>query len=286
VLALEDPFVQRSVLISIIRPLGYIHSSAFAEVAETLMFGFKRLGIEASIVENKISKDQMTILLGWNLLSPEILQSLPETAIIYNLEQFHDGSPWFNERVLNVLSNRVVWDYSLTNIRYLRLRGVFLTKHVPIGYVPELTRIQNLESPEIDVLFYGSINERRQSIIAKLQARGLNVKVLFGIYGRDRDVFIANSKMVLNVHYYPTNIFEIVRLSYLMANRKPIVSEESVDATSTEWGRAVRFASYEKLVDSCLVLLNDRNLRQTVGDTGLEIFSRHDEATILREALS
>ena len=63
--------------------------------------------------------------------------------------------------------------------------------HVPIGYVPELTCINPVSPQDIDVLFYGSMNARREKIVEELKQSGLTVITLFSIYEKERDTVIA-----------------------------------------------------------------------------------------------
>ena len=85
-------------------------------------------------------------------------------------------------------------------------------------------------SPEdIDVLFVGSVNERRLIVLKQLAAQGINVDARFNLYGAERDAFVARARIILNVHFYDARLFEIVRVSYLLANRKCVVSETGSD---------------------------------------------------------
>ena len=45
-------------------------------------------------------------------------------------------------------------------------------QHVPVGYVPALSRISPSPAPDIDVLFIGSLAERRLGILRALSVRG------------------------------------------------------------------------------------------------------------------
>jgi len=273
-------------MISVIRPSGYVHSSAFAELAETLMYGLKRLGYSASVHENYVSTDYPSIILGWNLLPPNILSELPHNVILYNLEQLHDTSPWLTEESMEIIRNHIIWDYSLSNVKYLTSRGISSVFHVPVGYVPEMTRIRTSADPRIDVLFYGSLNERRKRIIHALQNKGLKVRAAFGVYGKDRDSLIADSKVILNVHFYPTNIFEIVRASYLLSNHKAIVSEISDLTGEEDLRQAIKYCEYEDLVSCCVNLVQNDYARKRLEEQGFTIFSQRDEPKILKEAIS
>jgi SAM-dependent methyltransferase len=159
--------------------------------------------------------------------------------------------------------------------------------HVPLGFVPELSRIAPQENEDIDVLFYGVINERRAKILRELQEWGLNVVAVTGKYGAERDALIARAKLVLNVHFYESKILEVSRLSYLLSNRKAVVSEFGADTESDiDVSSAVAAVPYEKLVDTCFQLAFDVEARRKLAAKGHEIFSRHNEAEILSTALA
>ncbi|WP_371884464.1 hypothetical protein [Caballeronia sp. S22] len=71
---------------------------------------------------------------------------------------------------------------------------------VPVGYVPELTRIRFAEPRDIDVLFIGSLCPRRARVIERMRAAGIGIVAAFGVYGRARDRLIARAKLLFNVH--------------------------------------------------------------------------------------
>ena len=100
------------------------------------------------------------------------------------------------------------------------------------GAIPPVDPTTGKYAQDIDVLFCGSMNERRMQIIQALKDSTLFDKPLviaqFVGYGAYRDKYIARSKIVLNMHYYTPGIFEIARVSYLLANKKCVVSEEGL----------------------------------------------------------
>jgi hypothetical protein len=178
------------------------------------------------------------------------------------------------------------WDYSQANIEYLAALGLPRPTYVPIGYVPELTRIA--PAPEdIDVLFYGVLSERRYAILRELHDRGFRVKWLSGVLGASRDAWIARSKMVLNIHYWDAKIFEIARVSYLLANKRAVVSERGGDpALERELESGVAFADYAELIDRCVKLLGDEGARRELAERGYQVFSARSQAAIVQRALS
>jgi hypothetical protein len=163
--------------------------------------------------------------------------------------------------------------------------GVQRMDHLPIGYVPELTRIEHRDESQqdIDVLFYGSLNSRRLAIIDALQAEGVNIEVAFGVYGAERDALIARSKIVLNLHFYAAQVFEIVRVSYLLANRKLVVSETSEhDPDQEALSPGIVFAQYDQLVKTCLQLLALPRRRQQIAAVGFELMRQRCQVDYLQ----
>lgn len=241
------------------------HAAAFEEVAETVSAELKALGLDSLRTFGDIGyAARRNIILGANALPAGA--RVPPGAIIYQLEQVFPGAQWLSPHYVDLLRRHEVWDYSETNIAELqRLFGI-RASHVPIGYTQSLERIPIALARDIDVLFYGSMNDRRQRILDGLRARGLKVEAIFGVYGRDRDALIARSKLVLNMHFYEAKRFEMARVSYLLANGVLVVSEESEDAGDV---CGMVFAPYGGIVDCCAGLLDaDRGARDEVAEHG------------------
>jgi SAM-dependent methyltransferase len=271
--------------ITLVRPGNFLHTEAFREVAETLQFGLRSIGHSARIQENAFDPNATNILLGAHLLSPQHALLVPYGSILYNLEQL--GGPVLSAQFYELARQHQVWDYSLQNIeKWQALSCAHQPVHVPLGYVPELSRIEAAPNQDIDVLFYGSLNERRNLIVKTLKEAGAKVHVLFGVYGAERDKLIARSKIVLNVHFYDAKIFEIVRVSYLLANSKAVVAECSPGTEiEPELATSVLGVPYDSLVDKCMSLLEDERERRQLETRGFQRFSQRKESDILSKAL-
>jgi glycosyltransferase involved in cell wall biosynthesis len=270
-----------------IAPEGYVHAAALAEVAETVLHGLRRLGYDATLTSDLAAAKGRTVLVGAHLLAGHAV--VPGDAIIYNSE--HVESAWIrgadHVNYRRLLREHEVWDYSPNNAALL---ATFLGKrvrHVSLGYVAELTRIAPASEQDIDVLFYGSLNDRRRAVLDQLRQSGLAVKWAFDVYGEQRDALIARSKVVLSMHYYLPGAFEIVRVSYAMANRKVVIAEvnpgEDVDADLLPGIVAV---PYERLAEACRLWVEDDDGRRELEDTAFRTFSARDMASILRQHLA
>jgi len=275
----------RRFAVTIVSPRGYPHAEGFREVAEALHHGLLALGHDSVLGTDLGLRGRQHLLLGANLLAAAG-QMPPPGAILYNLEQVQEGSPWFGPELLELYRRHPVWDYSRQNVEALARLGLPRPRLVPLGFVPELCRIAPAEE-DIDVLFYGSVNERRRGVLEELARRGVRVHAAFGVYGAERDRLVARSRLVLNVHYYEAKVFEIVRVSYLLANRRAVVSETGSEPVEERgFDGAIAFAPYARLVETCLALLGDAEARRRLGEAGLAAMQARPQAEYLRAALA
>ena len=182
-------------------------------------------------------------------------------------------------------TNFEVWDYSIRNIEKLKEMRVNRAKHFKIGFQRELVRLDKLKKKDVDVLFYGSINERRKNILEKLIAKGLMVKTLFGVYGKERDGWIERSKLVLNHHFYNSRGFEIVRVFYLLTNSVAVVSEvnESI-SIDTMYRQGIYAVNYDDLVAGCVELIEHDPVRQRIQVEALNSISKYPQKLFTQES--
>lgn len=270
--------------VSIVSPPNYPHSEAFREVGETLHYALLEMGHTSILTFQTDISGHQHIILGSNLL-PFYPRKLSSRSILYNLEQITPGSPWLQPAFLDILRQYRVWDYSQSNIEQLAHLGITSVQYVPIGYVSQLTRICPTEE-DIDVLFYGSLNERRWHIIQSLKAHGVKTEAAFGVYGNERDQLIARSKIVLNIHFYETKVFEVVRVWYLLANQRFVVSERGCNPVEeATFSEGVVFADYNDLLKTCLDFLSRSEDRRRIAEAGFKLMSQRSETDYLKTVL-
>ncbi|KUP94609.1 CgeB family protein [Tritonibacter horizontis] len=252
-----------------------------------LKAGFSELGYSAILAEDNLFPNARHIVLGGHLLSSGALMNLPEDTVLFNLEQLSETNWAVKPAYKQALSQFEVWDYSERNIEFLKaLRGDEKVKHVRLGYADELCRIPQRDEQETDVLFYGMLNVRRQKIVDDLRAAGLNVTAVTGVYGAKRDGMISRSKVVLNMHFYETQIFEIARVSYLLANKKAVVSEIGENTQiDPDLLNCIQPSTYEDLVETCKSLVADTPRRQELANRGYEIFRNMKQSEYLKHVL-
>ncbi|HIK36835.1 MAG: hypothetical protein N3D76_03980 [Geminocystis sp.] len=268
--------------------VSWHHHKCFREIQETILHAARELGYDCLFTSDTSLDDRIYIVFSISICRIP-LKNLPRRIILYNLEQIYANSPFFEKgwNYQDYLFQYPLWDYSLANISQLKQWGIDRIEYLPIGYMPQLTRISHAANKDIDVLFYGSINERRQKIIDGLLAKGVRVESLFGVYGEERDSYIARSKIVLNIHFYDAKIFEIVRISYLLANRVFVISEKGNNSEEEDYfSKGLVFCDYESLVDACIEYLDKDEEREKIAERGFQLMSQRPATEYLQKALT
>lgn len=267
----------------------------FSDINDLLKYSLQNLGYETQISSSNIINDEnyINILIGGHLLPVEHLSIIPENTIFLNTEQLDSLSvsekslyiEWY-ERIIFAARRFETWDYSTRNIEHFNRKLGIKVKYLRLGFQKELKRIVNKSNKDIDILFYGSINQRRAEILSQLQNMGLNVVSLLNVYGKERDDYISRAKIVLNLHYFNAEIFEIVRCFYLMSNEIAVVSEINPNTQIESYYRnGVYGVPYEKLVQTCIELLqNEEKLDQLRFDS-LNTIMQLSQEKIMQEIL-
>jgi SAM-dependent methyltransferase len=241
------------------------YSRAFCDVAQGMYEAIKRAGYDVTYSDTPFVGIRTPIVFGANLLESELL--LPDHAIVVNLEQLMSTSHLLTPIYFKILTHHEVWDYSTANIDILRKMGADNVKYIDIGEFRQADFLIEAEQ-DIDVLFYGSMNQRRIDIIDALSATGITVVAVSNVFGPERDKLIARAKIVLNIHYYEAKLFESVRVTYLLQNRKCVVSESGNYDDEKEYAHVVCFCGYTELVQTCLDILQDEPKRARLEDAG------------------
>lgn len=268
----------------IVTPPNYPHVLAFAELANALVQGLHALGFAAALTQNPAEIEGRAIVLGPHLI-PHVGWRPPADAILYNLEQGADGNEWFSDAYRALLRSHEVWDYAQANIDYLAARGV-AARLLPVGWAPCLTRIEPAAAEDIDVLAYGAMTPRRIAILNALHARGLKVVPLFNVYGPERDRHIARAKIVLNIHAQSARLFEIVRVSYLLANGRCVLSEDGEDpGLEAPYRSGVTFVPYDGLIGAALALLGAPETRRSRAEAGRAAMLARPQSAFLETLL-
>jgi hypothetical protein len=206
-------------------------------------------------------------VLGWTprWLAAHAHQLDPQRTFIFNAEQLGStGSAVVTADYLRALSAWSVLDYHESNAELLRARfgpSVRVTT-VPVIPGPAVEYTVDKPNPDdatsVDVLFYGTLNERRNRILDEMRSCGLAVEVVSGSYGQELAPALLRCKLVLHVHYYPSALFPMLRMLQPLARGVPIVCERSVFSRWNDWSESgMVLADYDSLAQACVDLVKD-----------------------------
>jgi hypothetical protein len=235
--------------LSIVQPTGYIHSLGFLDQARYARHQFRQLGVEVTIGKNRLREDAVNIIFGAHLGFARQLKKR-YTCVFFNLEQLGDGGAKVSQDYLDLLRYSAVIDYDMRNLAAYGCKDGDVPL-VSFQYAPYLanTSKRPLEDRPIDLLFFGSINERRQAIFKRIEACGWNISQFDQpLYSEERDHFIRQSKAVFNCHFYESSRFEQARAFHTLSLGTPIVSERTTRTTPpTAFEEAVSWVSDDEL---------------------------------------
>ena len=263
-----------------------IHN-AFLEVIESLQWGFTNLGFECTFRINEVDRTCVNIAFGWvAAFNSGHMDIYPPGTILYNLEQW-SNTRLYDQPVFHHIAEKFqIWDYSLGNLaRWNELNPKYTPYYARISFAPNLIKIQPAEE-DIDILFIGQLNHGRADKVAACQSNvGLNrnsVVSVSNVWGRQRDDFISRAKLMLNLSS-PTGVFEIVRVSYYLANKKAVVCEYHPNlVVEDDISEIVKFVATSDMASYCDSLVHDAEKRKNYAEKCFDFFCQRDVRDVIR----
>ncbi|MDE2433153.1 MAG: methyltransferase domain-containing protein [Burkholderiales bacterium] len=212
----------------IIQPSGYVHALGFLDQARFFRYQFRRMGASVSLSKNRLRHDAVNVVFGAHLgFDAQLTQRY--TCIFVNLEQLGQGGAQVSENYLKLLAHSAVVDYDADNVSAYTtyIEDVPIVPFLYAPYLKPVNRVPLAERP-IDVLFIGSMNDRRSEMLKRIESTGAKVVTFDSpLYGPERDQFIMQAKCVFNAHFYASSRFEQARVSHCLSLGTPVVSERS-----------------------------------------------------------
>jgi hypothetical protein len=261
----------------------------YQDVIETVRWGLTELGHDVTVKMNFVAGDRINILFGFQVMREAELKAIPRNSIIYNFEQIAQMPPEMLPPIVHLAARTLrIWDYSPANIEtWKKMQLKFPPVLVPVGWSPTISRITPAAVQDIDVLFYGLPSPARTKVMSELSNAGVKLLYASGIYGSTRDGLISRAKLVLNINRQETKrVFEIVRVSYLLANGKAVVSDVYPESIiEPDMREAVAFADLDQVAQRCIQLLGDEPSRKRLEERAPEVMRARDIRQILQTAL-
>ena len=154
-------------------------------------------------------------------------KKFPNSKLIaFNQEPFIDKRANFmHKNFYNFLKEAdEVWDYDERQVEVIKTINDNVRIHILKPYKDWSSYKTN---KDIDILFYGALNEHREKVLNELKKK-YKVVICNGVWGNDLDSYIARSKILLNIHYYyDSSIQEQARMIRWIGAPCRIVSEKS-----------------------------------------------------------
>lgn len=216
--------------ICLISPQGYLHGDALLDPALFFKYQFERFGVVVTFERNLIRRGVVNFVFGAHSGFHLDICKL-YSCVVVNLEQIGNGGANLPSAYLDLLSQGLVVDYDSSNPPAYSVSP----SEVPLarfGYAPYLAidELTPFEDRPIDLLFFGSMNNRRRRLIDLIESTGRRVTVApFPLYGPERDQLIRSSKAVVNIPFYESARFEQVRAFLCLSLGTPVLSERLSD---------------------------------------------------------
>jgi hypothetical protein len=276
-----------AVNIAVMQPSGYLHSLGFLDQARYFRYQFRRLGASVSISKNRLREDAVNFVFGAHLgFSTEPLRR--NACIFVNLEQLGAGGAAVSPHYIDLLRNAAVVDYDALNVPSYA-SDTANVPIVPFLHAPYLSdgHAQSIASRPIDLLFFGSMNDRRKALIERIESCGVQV-ALFDrpLYGPERDAYVLQSKAVLNCPYYESSRFEQARVFQVLSLGTPVISERTPATVAHEAFRNAVFWFDDRSIED--FFRNEFRSEAFVAraDSKLDGFRAHDPVDAYAELLA
>ncbi|KAA5604200.1 hypothetical protein F1188_17190 [Roseospira marina] len=277
------------------RPPGVPGASALDDLAFITVEGLRELGHPVERVPEGLDPEALNILIGGHLLEGHGVDAVPADVIVYNAVPVPPGglAARFPEYA-RLLARNPVWDVSRSALDALSDASSRPAPsadetlvYVPPGWVPALGRVPVARAQDIGILFIGPMDRARWRLLADLEAQGQEVRHVAEATGSKRDGLVARARLVLDLAPVEDQIPDPAWLVYLLANRKAVLAEATVELEDDAVLRGgIRLAPFEELARACHRLGNDVDGRLALGQRGLDAVRRRDAATVLKRALA
>jgi hypothetical protein len=229
-------FTLPPVHLCVMQPAGYVHSLGLLDPARYLRHQFRRFGAEVTLAKNRLREDAVNFVFGAHLGFPAEWTER-HACVIVNLEPLGDGGANVPPDYLKLLRRTAVCDYHAANVGAYSEDAADVPlldfRHAP--YLAPAEPGVPLEDRPIDLLFFGCMNPRRQTLIERIEATGVTVSLFDApLFGAERDALIRQAKAVLNIHHYDVSRFEQIRVAHCLSLGTPVVCERGADTQAPD----------------------------------------------------
>lgn len=177
----------------------------------------------------KDTSNTVVLLGGWRLSNRHTVawyKKRYEKVIVFNQEQIlNSDRQYVTFKYFKMMKEAdELWDYDEFNVNVLK----HIRPDIKLRLLKPCAELDaGTEDKDIDVLFYGVVNDRRRKILQFLEDAGIHVTVLEQVFGDELVPYIRKSKILLNLHKHATSLQEQARMIRWVASNATIISEPS-----------------------------------------------------------
>jgi glycosyltransferase involved in cell wall biosynthesis len=275
---------------------GTLRSNLFIrEVGELVAAGFAELGCETELLFDRLpereNNDTLQIVLTpheyYNLFLLEQVPRKTARELSANLVFLCTEQPatgWFEQNLRWSCYARAVADINPLGVESYRAHGI-RAHHLPLGYHELLGHSGEQPAREVDLVFLGSLTSRRERFFARhtdfFSQRNCHLRfVPLGfaktelsrsyLPAAQRNALLANSKILLNVHYSDQRYFEWHRMLVGLANGCCIITENCAGYAPFIPNRHFVMVEHDALIDACQYYLDHPDECARIATAGAE----------------
>ena len=239
----------------------------------------KNIDIEIISDSGKITKGDTVIFFIFD--DVKSIENINAKFIGINTEGFFSKiiDPPHHVRIENKIKNiktSQIWDYTWKNIESNLFKNHI---YVPPGYSKIYEDEFEIEK-DLDIVFYGSMNNRRSKILDKI-SRVIKPKKLSIIETTQHNhiKMIKRAKIVIDIHYYDDDKpIDYYRISPLLSNKVFVIHEDvqKEDKKSEAYkhlSKSIIFSSYDDFANVCKKWIDvSQEERDNVSEKTYKIF--------------
>ena len=229
----------------------------------------------SNIIINYLKKNKFKVKKGLPKKKTDLFITFPALFIIdekYKIENIISNnivlintealqSHWFIRMEHILFNNKVkfILDYCYKNIKILNELNIkqkfYYCPPCYNKYFENLIPDNNIK--DIDILFLGLMNDRREKIKKDLKNELKDYNILFVHNFNETYQLISRSKIILDMHFYEENFaIDYYRSSILISNKKFVIHEsvQKEEEDSEEYkilSKSLVFCKYDDIVKTC-----------------------------------
>ena len=260
------------------------------EIAQLLVDGFADMGVTAELHLDGLPRSNTDIVVAPHEFYG-LLEGVDEPAKVASarcsvaLTTEQPNTKWFEEGFRYARFAPLILDLNRSSVDEFRRRGV-RAEHLPVGFHPSWAAPSlGMDERDIDILFMGSVTDRRSRILAQLSdvLSGLRCRILLFdaaapvnqgeagfLHGRAKFELIARSKIMLNIHRSDLRYFEWPRLVQGMMNGAVVMTEPCDDHDPFVDGKHLVVMDADQMSSAAVDLLQDPARLESLSQAALQ----------------